>query len=138
MKRSLTKPLGTAAGLLAVCVLLFSMPTLLNSEYWTHVLVLSTIYVIMAVSLRCLARVGQISMGSAGFMLVGAYASSILSMRWGINVWLSILLGAFLAQHWPDMAGALVRRRPRGTLGRAAAGGHVAVAVAVAVITQPP
>ena len=97
MKRSLTKPLGTAAGLLAVCVLLFSMPTLLNSEYWTHVLVLSTIYVIMAVSLRCLARVGQISMGSAGFMLVGAYASSILSMRWGINVWLSILLGAFLA-----------------------------------------
>jgi ABC-type branched-subunit amino acid transport system permease subunit len=79
------KPLATAAGLIVVLVLLFSLPTLLKSQYWTHVLILSTISVIMAVSLRCLSRVGQISMGSAGFMLVGAYTSALLVMKAGFN-----------------------------------------------------
>ena len=91
------KPLATGAGLLVVLVFLFSLPTLLRSQYWTHVLILSTIWVIMAVSLRCLSRVGQISMGSAGFMLVGAYTSALLVMKAGFNGWLSILLGACLA-----------------------------------------
>jgi branched-chain amino acid transport system permease protein len=91
------KSAATGAGLLVAVVFLFSLPTVLRSEYWTHVLILSTIWVIMAVSLRCLARVGQISMGSAGFMLVGAYTSAILVMKAGFNGWLSILLGACLA-----------------------------------------
>jgi branched-chain amino acid transport system permease protein len=94
MKR---KRLGVAAGLIAAAVFLFSLPTLLNSEYWTHVLVLSTIWVVMAVSLRCLSRVGQISMGSAGFLLAGAYTSALLVLKLGFNVWLSILLGGILA-----------------------------------------
>lgn len=91
------KPLAPATGLIVVVVFLFSLPTVLRSQYWTHVLILSTIWVVMAVSLRCLARVGMISMGSAGFMLVGAYASSLLSTKAGVSVWLSILLGALLA-----------------------------------------
>lgn len=91
------KQVTLSAGLIIVVVFLFSLPTLLRSQYWTHVLILSTISVVMAVSLRCLTRVGQISMGSAGFMLVGAYTSALLAMKAGFNVWLSILLGAFLA-----------------------------------------
>ena len=91
------KPFASATGLIVVVVFLFSLPTVLRSQYWTHVLILSTIWVVMAVSLRCLARVGQISMGSAGFMLVGAYSSALLSMKAGVNVWLSLLLGGLLA-----------------------------------------
>jgi branched-chain amino acid transport system permease protein len=86
-----------AIGLVALVVLLFSLPTLVRSQYWTHVLVLSTIWVLMTVSLRCLTRVGQISMGSAGFMLVGAYTSALLSLKVGVNVWLTLLLGGLLA-----------------------------------------
>jgi branched-chain amino acid transport system permease protein len=97
MKRKTAKPFSVAAGLIIAVVFLFSLPTMLRSQYWTHVLILSTIWVIMAVALRCLARVGQISMGSAGFMLVGAYTSAILVMKAGFNGWLSILLGACLA-----------------------------------------
>jgi branched-chain amino acid transport system permease protein len=94
MKR---RRLTISVGLLAVVAFLFSLPTLLNSQYWTHVLILSTIWVLMTVSLRCLTRVGQISMGSAGFMLVGAYTSALLSMKVGVNVWLTLLLGGLLA-----------------------------------------
>ena len=94
MKR---KRLAISVGLVAVVVFLFSLPTLLRSQYWTHVLILSTIWVLMTVSLRCLTRVGQISMGSAGFMLVGAYTSALLSMKAGVNVWLTLLLGGLLA-----------------------------------------
>ena len=89
--------LTSAAGLLVAVVFLFSLPSLLRSQYWTHVLILSTIWVVMAVSLRCLSRLGQISMGSAGFMLVGAYTSGLLVVKGGFNVWLALLLGGFLA-----------------------------------------
>jgi branched-chain amino acid transport system permease protein len=94
MKR---KQLSMSVGLAAVVVFLFALPTLVNSQYWTHVLILSTIWVLMTVSLRCLTRVGQISMGSAGFMLVGAYASGLLSVKVGVNIWLTLLLGGLLA-----------------------------------------
>ncbi len=94
MKR---KRLTISIGLLAVVVFLFALPTLVRSQYWTHVLILSTIWVLMTVSLRCLTRVGQISMGSAGFMLVGAYGSALLVMKGGLNVWPAILLAALLA-----------------------------------------
>jgi branched-chain amino acid transport system permease protein len=94
MKR---KRLTISVALVVLVVFLFALPTLLRSQYWTHVLILSTIWVLMTVSLRCLTRVGQISMGSAGFMLVGAYASALLSMKAGVNVWLTLLLGGLLA-----------------------------------------
>jgi branched-chain amino acid transport system permease protein len=94
MKR---KRLTTSVGLAVAVVFLFAVPSLLRSQYWTHVLILSTIWVVMAVSLRALSRVGQISMGSAGFMLVGAYTAALLAVKGGFNVWLAILLGGFLA-----------------------------------------
>lgn len=86
-----------STGLPIAVVLLFALPSLVRSQYWLHVLVLATITVVMAVSLRCLARIGLVSMGSAGFMLVGAYASALLGMRGGLSVWLAIPLGALVA-----------------------------------------
>lgn len=37
---------------------------------------------------------GQISLGQAAFMMVGGYASGLLSIRWGLPIYLSLPLGA--------------------------------------------
>jgi branched-chain amino acid transport system permease protein len=91
------RALALAIGVPIFVIFLFSLPTLLRSDYWIHVLILSTIQVLMAVNLRALARTGLISMGTAGFMLLGGYSSALLVTRAGFNVWLAMLVGGILA-----------------------------------------
>lgn len=79
-----------------VCLLLL-LPIFWKSIYWIHVLILTMISVLLAVSLRALARTGQISMGTAGFMLLGAYSSALLAMRLGLSFWIAMPLGGLLA-----------------------------------------
>jgi branched-chain amino acid transport system permease protein len=86
-----------AIGLVALLAFMFALPSILNNLYWTHVLVLSTITALMAVSLRTLARTGLIYMGTAGFMLTGAYTSAILVVKAGFAVWPAMFLGALMA-----------------------------------------
>lgn len=51
---------------------------------------------ILGVSIIC-GFTGMFSMGHAGFMAIGAYTSSLLPMRFGVPIPLSILCGAVLA-----------------------------------------
>jgi len=91
--RRFARYIGTAAAL----VFLFALPSILRNDYWVHVCVLTTITALMAVSLRTLSCTGQISMGSAGFMLAGAYFSALVALKAGMNVWLAIPLGGLFA-----------------------------------------
>lgn len=50
-----------------------------------------------ALSVYVIMRSGQISVGNAGFMAVGAYCSAILSVDLGVPVWLAIIAGGMLA-----------------------------------------
>jgi branched-chain amino acid transport system permease protein len=50
---------------------------------------------IVAASLRSIAKTGQMSIGQAGFMAVGAYASSILAVKLNVPVYWSMLIGGF-------------------------------------------
>lgn len=83
-------------GIVAFIILLFLVPVFLKSPYWIHVLILVGINVILAVSLRNIACVGQLSLGHAGFMLIGAYTSALLVMKVGVSFWVAILLGGLL------------------------------------------
>jgi branched-chain amino acid transport system permease protein len=79
-----------------VC-LLFLIPLFIKSNYWLHVLIITGINVLLAVSLRALAHTGQISMGTAGFMLIGAYSSALLAINLGLSFWLTMPLGGLVA-----------------------------------------
>jgi branched-chain amino acid transport system permease protein len=81
----------------ALLCLLFLLPVFWKSIYWIHVLILTMISVLLAVSLRALTRTGQVSIGTAGFMLLGAYSSALLSIRLGLPVWITLPLGGLLA-----------------------------------------
>lgn len=55
------------------------------------------INILGALSVYIIMRSGQISVGNAGFMAVGAYCSAILSAQAGLPIPVAILLGGFLA-----------------------------------------
>jgi branched-chain amino acid transport system permease protein len=83
-------------GLFALLAL--AAPILLQgNQYYLHVYILCIINVILASSLRPIALTGQMSIGQAGFMAVGAYTSAILATKFNLPVPVSILLGGVLS-----------------------------------------
>jgi branched-chain amino acid transport system permease protein len=88
---------GRIIGLLVLLCVLAVVPIVLHSAYWLHVLILAGVNVLLAVSLRLIYLTGQISMGSAGFMLLGGYASALLARNVGLSFWLTIIIGGIFA-----------------------------------------
>jgi len=69
--------------------------------YYAEILALTGIAVILAVSLNLITGfTGQFSIGHAGFMAVGAYASVFMTVYYsqGAETWLTSLVGATVAQ----------------------------------------
>jgi branched-chain amino acid transport system permease protein len=66
-------------------------PFVAANEYFFHVLVLTCIFAIFALSYDLvIGGMGQISLGHQAFLGVGAYVSAILSSKLGIPVWLCL------------------------------------------------
>ena len=72
--------IAVVVGVLVAIQLL--LPALLPNAYYQRILMLCGISVILAVSLNLVnGLTGQFSIGHAGFMAVGGYASAVLTMR---------------------------------------------------------
>ena len=84
-------PIRTLA-LIVVITLLFAMPLFLTVPYFLHLMILGLIWVVIAQGQNLIQGfTGYVSIASAGFMGVGAYASTLLAMRLGLPVWLCLL-----------------------------------------------
>jgi len=70
---------------------------MLGSEYLLHTLSLAGVYVIVALALNLLSGyAGQISLGHAAFLAVGAYSSAVLTMKFALSFWLALPLSGFI------------------------------------------
>lgn len=78
-------------------ILAIVAPLALSSIYWTSVLNMIVINVLMAVSLRSIFLIGQFSLGHVGFMCLGAYTSALLTMKAGIIFWLALPTSGLMA-----------------------------------------
>ncbi|OQY08126.1 MAG: branched-chain amino acid ABC transporter permease [Fusobacteriia bacterium 4572_132] len=74
-------------------------------QYIIQIVIFMAINIMLAVSLNLINGItGQFSLGHAGFMAVGAYASAILAKNYSLPILLTILIGAILA----GMVGVLI------------------------------
>jgi branched-chain amino acid transport system permease protein len=85
-----------AVGFALLCACLIPL-ILRGEEYYLHLYIVCAINVILASSLRPMALTGQMSIGQAGFMAIGAYTSAILSTRFGFHVYGAMLAGGLAA-----------------------------------------
>lgn len=84
----------TVALVLALFVLVF--PLVISDRYAIRLATLSVMYIGLACSLNLVAGfMGQMSLGHAAFMGIGAYTSAILAERVGLSFWIT-LPAAFL------------------------------------------
>lgn len=79
-------------------VYLFGVLPLFASNYFMDVMINIAITVIAALGLQIIVGfTGQISLGHAAFMAVGAYTSAILSTHLGMSFWIAMPLAALFA-----------------------------------------
>lgn len=83
--------------LLPLVLLLFLLPLFVHSSFYLHMLIMTAVNVIMATSLWLILRSGQLSIGHAAFMAIGAYASTLLVMRADVAFWLALPLAGLIA-----------------------------------------
>src|SRR5499427_4117501 len=69
----------------------------LIDNYTQSVLVFASIHVIAAYSFFAPFKTGQVSLGQAGFMAIGAYASAVLTQKFGLPFAVSLPAAALLA-----------------------------------------
>jgi branched-chain amino acid transport system permease protein len=96
---------------LALLAGLVSLPLWMSSLYVLHILIMTGIFIIAAMSLNLLLGfTGQLSLGHVAFFGIGAYTSSLVSLGFEVHllpdwqvgleakpVWLGMLLGILLA-----------------------------------------
>lgn len=60
------------------------------SGYWTGILTILAINIIMAYAIFLPVATGQLNLGGAGFQALGAYTTAYLSANYGLTVWTTI------------------------------------------------
>ncbi len=85
----------------AVCAALAAavlLAPLYVSKYLLRILIMLLVYAVLAISLNMITGyLGEISLGHIIFFAIGAYASSLLVLRLGMNCWLAAFLGSCIA-----------------------------------------
>jgi branched-chain amino acid transport system permease protein len=86
------------ASLVPVAAIIVLLPLVFPSAYYYRVAALVFVFALAALGLNLLMGfAGQVSLGHAGFLGIGAYAVAIGPAQFGIPSWLSIIVGAALS-----------------------------------------
>ncbi|MDP2621530.1 MAG: branched-chain amino acid ABC transporter permease [Hyphomicrobiales bacterium] len=120
-------PLVSTVALTAIVV---ATPLFLTSAYHYRIAVLVLIFALACVGLNLLmGYAGQISLGHAGFMGVGAYAVAIGPTHLGLPSWLSLIAGAVLSGLIAFIVGRPILRLKRHYLAVATLGFGLLIAI---------
>ena len=94
---------------LAWLALLFSVPLWMNDLYVLHVLIMTGIFIIAAMSLNLLlGYTGQLSLGHVAFFGIGAYTSSLMSLGFEAHLLPGLLVTLAPKPVWLGMVCAVV------------------------------
>jgi len=84
--------------LVLIWLALLAVPFIAPNAYVVSLANLALINLILIASLNLLMGFGgQISLGQAGFFGLGAYASGVLNVKWGVSAWLGLPAAALIA-----------------------------------------
>lgn len=107
MKNISKKTLVSIGGLIVTFLILFTlMSTGIINSYYGGILILILINIVLAVSLNLIVGfTGQLCLGHAGFMAIGAYVSAVLSVNMKLPFLLSIIVGGIIAGAFAALIG---------------------------------
>ena len=97
--------------ILVLLALLAAIPFAFASNYFLSVGVVVGLFALVATGLNLLmGHAGQVSLGQAAFFGMGAYGSTLLSLKLGVNPWLSLAASTLLVVASAYIMGAFTLR----------------------------
>jgi branched-chain amino acid transport system permease protein len=93
-----------------VLVVVALLPLATSSVFYRNLLISTFVFIMVTASLRLITITGQYSMGHAGFMGVGAYASAVICKFSGISPFASIVIGVIFTFVLAFLVGLLFAR----------------------------
>ena len=82
----------------AIALVVAVLPFVIDNPFYLRVATLVWIYGLAALGLNLLMGVaGQVSLGHAGFLAIGAYAAAVGPTHFGLPTWLAVIAGVALA-----------------------------------------
>ncbi len=88
------------------------IPLLISSPYYIHLIIITGMNAVLAMTFIMMLRTGLISLAIAAFWGIGAYASSSLVMKAGLSFWLALPCAAIIVGIISWAIGFLVVRNP--------------------------
>lgn len=84
--------------LIAVTVAAFALPLVVRSATYLHILIILYLYAYMTTTWNLVGGfAGVLPLGHAVFVGIGAYASTVLWLQYGISPWIGMLVGGVIA-----------------------------------------
>ena len=80
-----------------VLVAAVSFPAVRQDPYLLNLLIMTGIWTTSVWGVRLIMSTGQLTLGHAAYMAVGAYASTLLVMKVGLSFWLAFPLSGFIS-----------------------------------------
>ena len=97
MNTTISQRLPQKKLLLALLAGMAALPLIVPSTYYLNILVFAGINVLLALGLNLvMGYTGQVSLGHAAFYGFGAYASGVLTAKYGVNPWLAMGIAVVL------------------------------------------
>ena len=94
------------ASLLVLTIAALILPTVVTLPYFLQLIILALIWVVLAQGQNLIQGfTGYVSIAQAGFMGIGAYSSTLLSVKLGWPVWLSMAAAPWLTAALAVVAG---------------------------------
>jgi len=94
-----------------IIVFLFSLPLFSTNVYYRHLLIMSLVFIIIAMGLNIIqGYTGQLALGHAAFYGIGAYTFSVFVTALSVPYWLAFLSGGILAAFFAFLLGVIVLR----------------------------
>lgn len=87
-------------------LVLVLLPQVVQDRYFMHIVVMTGIFTILALSWNLLAGyTGQLNLGHAAFFGIGAYTSALVAMKLGISPWIGLFVGGLVASFFGFLLG---------------------------------
>ena len=86
------------------------LPLIESDPYILHMLIMSGVFALHTMGWVLILRVGQFSLGQAGFYAIGAYTSALMVKEQGLSFWIALPLSGIIAASIALMIGSVVLR----------------------------
>ncbi len=101
---------GKWIGIVVLLLVMILLPVIVRDGFYRHLIITTFINITLAVSLWLILRTGQLSIGHVALMAVGAYTSTLLTMRLGLSFWFGLLAGGMMSAAIASVIGYLTLR----------------------------